>query len=110
MHMLYEYRCYRAQPGRLPALLVRFREVTVTLFERHGFDPIGFWTTDVGPAHEELHYILRWEDLVERSLRWTAFRADPDWSTARADAETEGSLVNFVRNELWTPTSFSKLD
>ena len=34
--MIYEYRVYRCLPGRLPALLKRFENHTIKIWERHG--------------------------------------------------------------------------
>jgi len=35
-------------PGRLPDLNKRFEAVTLKLWEKHGFRPVGFWTTVIG--------------------------------------------------------------
>ena len=42
--MLYELRIYTANPGKLPALIARFRDHTCTLFEKHGIKNVGYWT------------------------------------------------------------------
>ena len=46
--MIYEMRSYRAMPGRLPDLIKRFDTITLKLFEKHGIQQAGFWTTEVG--------------------------------------------------------------
>ena len=43
--MIYEMRVYRCVPGRLPALLQRFQNVTLKLWDKHGIKQAGFWTT-----------------------------------------------------------------
>ena len=48
--MIYELRIYHAVPGRLPALLVRFQNRTLPIWERHGIRQAGFWTTLIGRA------------------------------------------------------------
>ena len=46
--MLYEMRVYRTVPGRLPALLKRFSDHTLKIWEKHGIKQAGFWTTLIG--------------------------------------------------------------
>ena len=58
--MIYELRVYRCLPGRLPALINRFANVTLKLWEKHGIKQACFWTTLVGPSSQELTYILVW--------------------------------------------------
>ena len=42
--MLYELRIYHCMPGKLPAVVARFENATVALFEKHGIQQVGFWT------------------------------------------------------------------
>ncbi len=44
--MIYELRIYHAVPGRLPALLVRFQNRTLPIWERHGIRQAGFWARE----------------------------------------------------------------
>ena len=71
--MIYEMRVYRCVPGRLPALLKRFENTTLKLWEKHGIRPVGFFTTLVGESNQELTYFLAWESLAEREKKWNAF-------------------------------------
>src|ERR1700756_1059164 len=82
--MIYEQRIYTCIPGRLPALLARFQNVTLKLWDKHGIKQAGFWTTLIGDSNQELTYLLAWESLAEREKKWNAFMADPDWISARA--------------------------
>jgi NIPSNAP len=106
--MLYEYRMYEAVPGRLPDLLSRFEKITLGVWSRHGIEQVGFWLADVGTSNQ-LHYLLRWRDLADREVRWTAFQADPDWIDRRAATETDGPIVARVQNQFWKPTAFSAM-
>ena len=106
--MLYEYRRYRAVPGRLPDLNRRFRDTTVKLFAKHGIEQVGFWEAVVGQTNE-LHYILRWPDMAERERRWSAFAADPEWLSAKAASEANGELVDHIVNSFWRPTDYSAM-
>jgi len=69
--MLYERRIYTAAPGKLPALIGRFRGHS-TLFEKHGIKNIGHWTNAVGGGNDELWYILAFESMGHRQQAWTA--------------------------------------
>jgi hypothetical protein len=105
--MIYEFRAYTCAPGRLPALLARFQDITLGFWEKHGIRQAGFWTTTVGESNHVLNYLLRWESMAEREERWNAFQADPEWTAARAATETPIPIVASIRNEFWTPTAFS---
>src|SRR4029079_11001585 len=105
--VIYEYRAYTCLPGRLPALLDRFRTTTLGLWEKHGIRTAGFWTVEVGEDNQVLHYLLAWESLAEREEKWPGFVADPDWISARVASETPDKIVASIRNEFWRPTEFS---
>ena len=56
--MIHEMRVYRCMPGRLPDLNKRFETVTLKLWEKHGFRPVGFWRTVIGESNQDLTYLL----------------------------------------------------
>jgi len=105
--MLYELRVYDCCPGRLPALLDRFQNTTLKIWERHGIRQAGFWTTLVGESNQQLNYLLRWESMAEREQKWNAFMIDPEWLEARAASEKDGPIIARVSNQFWQPTTFS---
>ena len=72
--MIYEQRIYTCIPGRLPALLKRFEEQTLKIWDKHGIKQAGFWTVLVGEGSQDLHYLLAWESLAERERIWNVFR------------------------------------
>lgn len=105
---LFEYRVYEAVPGRLPALNKRFQTMTLNHFKNHGIGVVGFWEAVVGTTNE-LHYILKFDDLAHRERAWGAFQADPNWQRDRAETERDGPLVARVRNQFWRATEYSPL-
>jgi hypothetical protein len=105
--MIYEMRVYRCLPGRLPALLKRFEQTTLKLWEKHGIRQAGFFTTLVGESNQELTYFLAWESLAEREKKWNAFATDSEWLAARAKSEEDGQIVDNIVNQLLVPTAFS---
>ena len=107
--MIYELRIYRCLPGRLPALLARFQNATLRIWEKHGIRQAGFWTTVIGESNNDLFYMLAWESLAEREAKWNAFMADPEWIAARADSEKHGPILANVSSQILTPTAFSSV-
>jgi hypothetical protein len=105
--MIYELRIYRCVPGRMPALLSRFENETLRIWEKHGIRQAGFWTTLIGNSSQEITYMLAWDSMVERERRWDAFRADPEWLAVVAKTEKDGQLVENISSQLLTPTAFS---
>ncbi len=105
--MIYELRVYHTMPGKLPALLNRFDTITLKIWERHGIQQAGFWTTLVGESNADLTYLLKWESLAEREKKWDDFQADPEWIAKRAETE-EGRPDQHasVENSFLVPTSF----
>ncbi len=107
--MIYEQRIYSCVPGRLPALLKRFEEVTLRMWDRHGIRAVGFWTVSIGDGSNDLHYLLAWESLAEREQKWAAFLADPDWQKGKADSEKDGPILTNAKVTMLQPTAFSAL-
>jgi hypothetical protein len=105
--MIYELRIYRTVPGRLPALLARFENHTLRIWERLGIRQAGFWTTLIGESSYDLTYMLAWESLAEREEKWGAFMADAEWQKIRAETEKDGPINANVSNQLLAPTAFS---
>lgn len=105
--MIHELRIYHSVPGRLPALLSRFQNQTLRLWEKHGIRQAGFWTTLIGKSNLQLTYMLVWDSLAEREERWSAFVKDPEWIGIAAESEKDGQLVQNISSELLVPTAFS---
>jgi len=96
-------------PGKLPALVDRFRKHTVRIWKKHDIRPVGFWTVDIGENTNDLFYMLQWDDLGHREKAGAAFQADKEWTTARDESEKAGALITGVTRTLLRPTDFSAL-
>jgi hypothetical protein len=107
--MIVELRIYHCVPTRLPALLKRFTDTTLGMWQKHGIRQIGFWTTLVGPSNHALTYMLQWDSLAEREQKWNAFQADPEWIAKRAESEAQQPIVERIESSFLTPTAFSAL-
>jgi hypothetical protein len=80
--MIYELRVYQPLPGKMAKMQNRFSGQLLSIWDRHGIRPVGFWTTLLGESSNELTYILAWESLADRERKWTAFQQDPAWHKA----------------------------
>jgi hypothetical protein len=107
--MIYEMRVYDCLPGRLPALMKRFENHTLKLWDKHGIRQAGFFTSIYGGTNNELTYFLAWESAAERDTKWGAFVADPDWIRARDESERDGPILAKVTNQMLKPTAFSSV-
>ena len=105
--MIYELRIYDCLPGRLPALLRRFEDHTLRIWDRHGIRQAGFFTTMVGESNNRLTYLLAWESLAEREAKWSAFGQDAEWIKARDDSERDGPIISNLSSQFLSPTAFS---
>jgi hypothetical protein len=92
---LFELRIYVTNEGKLPALLSRFRDHTVGLFEKHGIENIGYWVPvekEEG-AENTLYYIIAHKSREGADAAWTAFRNDPAWQAAAKASEANGKIL-----------------
>ena len=106
--MIYELRFYHVNDGKLNALLARFRDHTIKLFEKHGMKLVAFWTpTDDPLKGKALVYILAHPSREAATSNWQSFRDDPDWQSVRDKSEANGKLVEKIDSTFLTPTDFS---
>jgi hypothetical protein len=107
---VYELRTYHALPGRLDALIARFRDHTTKLFEKHGMRNVGYWVPADAPASQNtLIYILEHDSRETAKKSWDDFQSDPEWKKVRDASEADGKIVEKVDSVYMTPTDFSKL-
>lgn len=102
-----ELRTYHASPGKLDALLTRFRDHTCELFAKHGMTNVGYWVPAENPENL-LIYLMAYPNKEARDASWKAFMDDPEWMKAHAASEVDGKLVEKVDQVFMTPTDFSE--
>jgi len=107
MAALYEMRTYRCMPGRMPEVLDRFATSLVGMFDRHGFDTVGYWTVAVGGSSNDLIYMLRWKSMDDCEQGWARFGKDPEWPEVKARTESNGPIVESITTQFLKPTAFS---
>lgn len=112
---VFELRTYTASPDNLGALDDRFREYTLKLFTKHGMENFGYWHLLAGQkgADVTLIYLLAHKSRKAAETSFKAFRADPEWITAKEASEKKagGSLtvsgVDGVKSVFLNPTDYS---
>ena len=105
---VYELRIYHTFEGRLDNLLARFRDHTMTLFEKHGIKNIAYWTpTDDPLKGKTLVYIVAHPSREAATANWDTFRNDPEWVKVRDASEANGKIVEKIDSTFMAMTDFS---
>lgn len=111
---VFELRTYTATADHLQLLLKRFREHTMSLFERHGLTNLFYWTLMPGQSGEgnTLVYLLAHPSREVGLARFKEFREDPEWIAVKEASEKEagGSLTvtpDGVKSVYLQPTDYS---
>ena len=104
----FELRTYTPSPGKMDALMARFRDHTLKLFEKHGMTNVGYWVSD--GAEPKLIYVLAFPSKEARAASFKAFGADPDWQKVYADSQKDGvKLAAKVESVFLSPADFSAI-
>jgi hypothetical protein len=113
---VFELRTYMCpDPSKHAALMQRFHDHTMKLFEKHGMHNIVYWIPDKEPeSQQRLVYFLAHKSQEAAKASFAGFRADPDWLAAKkASEETAGGSLtvkeNGVVSEFLVPTEYSPL-
>lgn len=107
---VYELRIYHANEGKLDALVARFRDHTVAIFNRHGLKSVAYWLpTDEPLKGRTLIYILKHPSREAATANWKSFHDDPEWIKVSTESEKNGKLVEKVDSTYMTLTDFSPM-
>lgn len=105
---VFELRIYHAAPGKLEALLARFRDHTTKLFNKHGMKNIAYWTpVDEPEKGNMLIYILQHPSREAATANWKSFQDDPEWKRVKEESESNGKLTEKIDSTFLTMTDFS---
>ncbi|MEK6152924.1 NIPSNAP family protein [Flavobacteriaceae bacterium 3-367] len=104
--VFFELRTYYAAPNKLNALLKRFEDHTLKIFEKNGMLNMGYWTP-IENTENKLVYLLGYESKGQRDSAWASFRDDPEWKQAYANSIVEGKLVDSVDQLFLNYTDYS---
>lgn len=91
---MFELRDYAVVPGKMEALLQRFRECTIPLLPEHNIHNVAYWFPQ-GDGHRLL-YLVRHEG--DPAANWESFRNDPRWIAARDASQADGPLTSSIQS------------
>ncbi len=100
---VYELRIYTTSPGKLDALLARFRDHTCQLFEKHGMENIGYWMPiekEQG-AENTLIYIIAHQSREAAKANWAAFGKNPEWQAVAKKSQENGKILAKVPESIF---------
>ena len=107
---VYELRIYHTLPGRLPALVKRFKDDTRRIFDQHVITSLGYWVPEDSPAKDNtLIYIVSHPSRDAATKNWKEFGGDPEWQKVAKASEADGKIVEKVDSTFMDPTDFSGL-
>ena len=107
---VYELRIYHTLPGRLPALVKRFKDDTRRIFDQHGITSVGYWVPQDDPIKSNtLIYIVSHPNREAATKDWKEFGGDPEWQKVAKASEADGKIVEKVDSTFMDPTDFSGL-
>ena len=108
---IYELRTYTATEGKLDAVVARFRDHTVKIFERHHMKSVGYWlpTDPDKGGGTTLIYILEHPSRDEAKKHWAEFSADPEWKKVSEESQKDGRIVTKVESVFMTATDYSPM-
>jgi hypothetical protein len=104
---LHEMRVMEAAPGRLDALLARWRDHDAALLARHGIEVLGAFV----PAGENpSRKIVTFHSHPGRQARdaaWKSLHEDPEWQRLLTESERAGPLLDRSTATLLETTDYS---
>lgn len=102
----FELRIYYCNPGKLDALVDRFRDHAVPLFKKHGIDGLGYWAPTNNPENR-FYYLTAYPSKEARDAAWKEFGEDPQWKEAAKKSEENGKLIEKADIYFLKATDFS---
>lgn len=103
--MLYELRIYQVVPGRMQAILNRFRDDTIRIFAKHEMKVTNFWV-DADETRDRLYYVLEHRDAASRERNFQAFLEDQEWLELKERTEPNGPLHENIEIVYMNEASF----
>ena len=122
-HDVYEMRVYYTHDGKFDDIISRFENHTTKLFDKHGFNNVGYWTTlkkdslsfadkfiFQNDGKDALVYIVSFKDMDTRNQSWESFINDPEWISVFEESRKDGPIVREIEQVFLSPTIFSNLN
>lgn len=107
---VFELRTYTAAEGKHDALLTRFRDHTMRIFEKHGMHNVGYWIPQDAPeSGNTLIYLLSHASRDAADASWQAFMEDPEWQAVAEESQRDGRLITGLERVYLDPADFSPM-
>lgn len=109
-HHVLEVRIYTAGEGKMDAVVKRFREPEVRLFDKYNMKAVFYSTIVSQPDRQnQFVYVLQHDSLEAAQANWAKFLADPEFKAGAQASDVGGRAVVKVEKFFVTPTDFSPL-
>ena len=122
-HDIYEMRVYYTYDGKFNDIISRLENHTTKLFDKPGFNNVGYWTTVKkdsisfadkfifqNDGKEALVNIVSFKDMKKRDESWNNFINDPEWIRVFEESRKDGPIVKEIEQVFLSPTIFSNLN
>jgi NIPSNAP len=107
---VYELRTYTAPEGKLGELNARFRNHTISIFNKHGMKSVLYMTPQDAPdSQNTLIYVLEHPSREAAKKAWADFSADPEWKKVSEESQVNGRLTSKVVSVFGDPTDYSPM-
>jgi hypothetical protein len=107
---VFEVRIYTAGEGKLDAVVKRFRDPEVGLFEKYGMKAVLYSTvSEPADRQNQFVYVLQHDSREAARASWQKFLTDPEFRAAAQASDVGGRAVVKVESFFVTPTDFSPL-
>ena len=103
-----QLRLYEIFENNKAALHDRFRDHTVRIMKRYGFNIIALWETN-HKDRTELAYLLDWPDEATMKQAWAGFMADEEWARIKKEwTPVHGRAVGEIQDRTLRRTAYSE--
>ncbi len=105
----FELRIYDVTPGKMEAVLNRFRDHIGRIRARHGIETIAYWTATDKEGRQKFIYLIAGNSEDQFKVSEKAFSADPEFqqayaASAKAHGQTVDKIVSYpMHAEDWSP-------
>ena len=108
---LFELRTYESHSKKANRKKIEmFEQGEISLFRRHGVQPVFFGETLIGTHMPNLTYMVVFENQEAHDKNWSAFASDPDWkSLSHTPGYTDAEIVCNISNVFLRPAAYSQI-
>ena len=80
------------------------------IFTKAGIPQVFYGDTLIGPRLPNITYMICFDSLGERDMKWDAFRSSPEWKALSSDPRfAYEDIVSNITNIMLAPTAYSQI-